>query len=146
MKGLCEGKSHCRVAPTDQLFGNAVKCTGWKRMWITYSCDGGTDKTTKETPKQATTTPRPPTCPSKHGEMRSHDIPLQRGWINIRCVAAGGDRRKRQASSMPMMMPCIYIHKVRAACNSGGGTIQKQMDLVSWIYSSVFIHKVRARW
>ena len=97
-------------------------------MWITYSCDGGTDRTTKETPKQAT--PLPPTCPRQHGVMRSHDIPLNGGWINILCVAAGGDRRKRQAGNM--MMPCIFIHKVRADCQKNGGPIQGQMNLVSW--------------
>ena len=129
---MCEGKSTCRVEPTDNFFGNGVKCGGWKRMWITYSCDGGTDKTTKKIPTRptlATTTPARPICPRSHGPMASRDIPLNGGSIDIQCVAGRGDRRKRQAGNM--MMPCISIHKIRAACNSIGGTIPKQMDLVS---------------
>ena len=62
--------------------------------------------------------------------MASRDIPLNGGSIDIQCVAGRGDRRKRQAGNM--MMPCITIHKVRADCQKNGGTIQGQMNLVSW--------------
>jgi len=46
---LCSGKSSCRVNPTTTMFG--VHCHGWRRMWITYSCDGGLDMTTSCTAK-----------------------------------------------------------------------------------------------
>ena len=38
------------------------------------------------TPPQTTTTPTPPKdCPSNRGRMKSYDIPLHGGWINIQC-------------------------------------------------------------
>ena len=111
---MCDGKSFCRVEPTDKFFGYGVKCGGWKRMWITYSCDGGDDDTTKGITELA--------CPADRGVMKNADIPLEGGWINILC-SARANRNPRK--------PCIFIHKVRAGCG-WGAPIAEHMKLVSW--------------
>ena len=49
-KKECAGKTSCRIVPTSTMFN--VHCEGWRRMWITWSCDGGTDKTTAVIPRQ----------------------------------------------------------------------------------------------
>ena len=63
-----------------------VHCQGWRRMWITWSCDGGTDKTTAVIPSRSPTTK----CSAKPGKMKSKDIPLDGGSINILCKKRQG--------------------------------------------------------
>ena len=82
-------------------------------MWITYSCDGRDDETTKRIPELA--------CPADRGVMKNADIPLNGGWINIRNPPKS----------------CIFINKVRPGCG-GGAPIAEHIALVSWkIYLSL---------
>jgi len=97
VKGLCEGKQRCNISPTSATFG--VNCDGFRRLWITYSCQIGVDLTTVNTKRP---TPPPPRCPNNNRKMVSRDIPLDGGWINIHC-----------AGNCP-----IVINKAMAACNS----------------------------
>ena len=79
-------------------------------------------------------TPPPKVCPNKRGRMRSYDIPLRGGWINIQC---GKPSHYNQLS-------CIFIHKVMAGCQPGNA-IPNQMSLVTAIYSSTTIHSFICR-
>ena len=107
-------------------------------MWITYSCNGGMDMTTQGVggkPKpRPTPTPTPTTtstCSTDQGEKIDKDIPLDKGWIHIRCQAmgAGGDRHRRKRQAMPM--PCISIHKVMAGAPPRGSSIPGHVNMVS---------------
>jgi len=51
----CSGRQSCTVTPTSKMFG--VYCYGWRRMWISYSCDGGMDMTTAHIPRCTSSCP-----------------------------------------------------------------------------------------
>jgi len=127
----CKGKQTCNIKPTSAQFG--VNCNGWRRMWITWSCNSGRDRTTHHIPPRPTCRPgckggsvckrvgRKNVCSCNRGlsytgqgcakceaaprggEMISRDIPLDGGWININCGTGG----------------CITLHKVMAGCRAG---------------------------
>ena len=60
-----------------------------------------------------TPTPTPSTgCSVDRNAMVNKDIPMDGGWINIKCST------------------CITIHKVRAACGTGD-PVQSHMKTVS---------------
>merc|ERR1712002_1142077 len=46
----CKGKQTCNIKPTSAQFG--VNCTGWRRMWITWSCNSGRDRTRQYIPRK----------------------------------------------------------------------------------------------
>jgi len=83
VKRLCEGKQRCSIAPTSAMFG--VHCRGWRRMWITYSCQIGHDQTTINIKPQK---PRPQVAQhcQNNRKMVSRDIYLDSGWIKIHCT------------------------------------------------------------
>jgi len=128
----CNGKQTCNIQPTSSQFG--VSCNnGWRRMWITWSCNSGRDKTTHHIPSRPTCRPgckggsvcrriegrdvcscnrglrytgqgcaKCEAAP-RAGAMKSRDIPLDGGSININCGTGG----------------CITLNKVMAGCNPG---------------------------
>ena len=104
------------------MYSPPITCNGWRRMWITYSCDvGGRDDTTVHVP------PEPRQC--KPGKMLGRDIPLDGGWIFIRCST------------------CITIHKVMAGCVAGP-TNPVHMSLVGHLKTHVlsyllWYHKIK---
>ena len=113
IKHICQGKSECHIEPTRELF-SPLTCTNFPRMWLTYSCDGGTDISSGLSYK-------PFNCPAESGKMNSRDIPLDNGHINIKCRPRNG------------VKPCIYIHKVLAACSGHAARSESQSRLVSVI-------------
>ena len=94
VKGLCQGKEDCTVEP-GALFLRDVTCPKKDlKLWLTYSCNGGgNDKTRILNPKSC----GEDQCNlgAGSGTPRQQDIPLDCGFVNIRCQ--GG---------------CIFIHKV----------------------------------
>ena len=67
-----------------------VTCQGFRRMWITYSCQLGYDRTTANTkrPLQIATSPKPNPGQCHRRAMVSRDVPLDSGWIKIRCIGS----------------------------------------------------------
>ena len=106
------GESECPCAASHQM-----------KMKVKYKCNGGGQDNTKVRKRNDPEC----NCPTAHGKMKSADIPLEGGWINIVCSV-------RADCNSPK--PCIFIHKVRAGC-SGGAPIAEHMTLVSYgIYLS----------
>ena len=133
VESQCVGKSSCSIYPTSTMFN--IYCNGWRRMWITYSCDGGMDMTTKLIPARGPNNITPPsisTCSTRRGAHKSFDIPLDGGNIKIRCTSGGGDRHRVKRQAGNMMMPCISIHKVMVGCNAQAGMISAHRHLVSY--------------
>ena len=73
-------------------------------MWLTYACDGGTDRTTINIPAEdnGSGVEKPGKCPEEKGPMKQEDIPGIVGWANLECP--GG---------------CLTIYKVLFACPVG---------------------------
>ena len=73
-------------------------------MWLTYACDGGTDRTTTNIPAEdnGTGVGKLGKCPEEKGPMKQEDIPGIVGWANLECP--GG---------------CLTIYKVLFACPVG---------------------------
>ena len=115
-------------------------------MWITYSCDGGRDVTSTHIPPRRHIPGGK--CPGRQGQMRSRDIPLNQGWINIKCGGGGGGSRRVhrglfglfntfvQVTGPRTAKGCITIHKVRAACNLGK-PITGHMNLVGILNNKI---------
>ena len=61
-----------------------VNCRGFRRMWITYSCQLGFDRSTANTNRPAAQIVSQKHCQNNR-RMVSKDIPLDSGWIRIRC-------------------------------------------------------------
>ena len=88
----CQGKRKCRIKVSRKFFGDS-ECPGTDdssmKLWLVYSCHGGTDKTTTNSPNCG------------HGECREDvnkkqlDIPGCGGRADLACP--GG---------------CLAIHKV----------------------------------
>jgi len=47
---MCGGKTQCRIDPTSRMFN--TYCRGKRMLWLTYSCDGGTDGSMVVQPSQ----------------------------------------------------------------------------------------------
>jgi hypothetical protein len=118
----CQGKSSCAVAASRRMFGESEcpeAAVNQMKMTVKYRCNGGGRDDTKVKQRNDPTCKQ--TCPADHGEMKTEDIPINGGWINILC-SARADRNPPN--------PCIFIHKVRADF-SWGAPIAEHMTLVS---------------
>ena len=133
VKAKCDKKSTCRITPTADYFDSTQDCgwadhapsgSDWKvpKLYIIYSCNGGTDMTTvhKTKPTRAPTraptwAPPRPVCSTQPGSYEKKIVGYNQGWIDFSCMSGGSDRRhrlKRQA----MPMACLTIEVVLAGC------------------------------
>ena len=92
----CQRRGRCRIRVSRRYFGNVPReCRGTDdsgmKLWLVYSCDGGTDKTTSHSPKCGTGECRIGGDDNK----KQLDIPGCGGWADLVCH--GG---------------CLAIHKV----------------------------------
>lgn len=90
----CQGKRKCRIEVSRKFFGNR-ECPGTDdsrmKLWLVYSCDGGSDKTTSLSPNCGSGECRI----KRDGNKKQLDIPGCGGWAHLVCH--GG---------------CLAIHKV----------------------------------
>ena len=89
-----------------------VNCRGFRRMWITYSCQLGFDRTTANTNRPAAQIVSQKHCQNNR-RMVSKDIPLDSGWIRIRC---SGNCPIVINKVKRLLLPIDYLHLHKCCC------------------------------
>ena len=140
MKAKCDKKSTCKITPTADYFDStqdfgwaehAPSGSDWKvpKLYIIYSCNGGTDMTTvhKTKPTRAPTraptwaptwAPPRPVCSTQPGSRGKKLLGYNQGWIDFSCMSGGSDRRHRLKRQV-IPMACLTIKAVVTGCGRG---------------------------
>ena len=108
VKARCEGKPSCKLSPGNLPFNPRIRCNGWPRMWITYSCDGTSIDNTKVYIPPRPTTRRPWRPPPRRPPPRP-------GVGVVACFSENSivetESGKKSMSSLGMHI-CNFFHAI----------------------------------